>query len=79
MIRTTLSAIAVVSVFTFASCGNTIGSDPKVQEDVRAMKEDMAKLKEDLAKLREDHNQLVKDAAKAEVKAEDKLEGSKMD
>jgi hypothetical protein len=66
--------IALGSAILLLSC-----SDPKVQEDLKALKADLDQLKKDHAQLRDDHNKLVKDAIKAEVKAEDKLEGSKMD
>lgn len=65
--------LLVAAAFMF-SC-----SDPQVKEDLKIIKEDLAKTKEDLAKLREDHEKLLKDAAKAEVKKEEAMEGSKMD
>lgn len=54
-------------------------SDPKVQEDLKAVRSDLEQLRKDHQQLREDHEKLVKDAIKAEVKVEDRLEGSKMD
>lgn len=54
-------------------------NDSKVKEDLAKIQTDLEQLKQDHAKLRDDHNQLVKDAVKAELKAEDALEGSKMD
>ncbi|MDX2189370.1 MAG: hypothetical protein SFY32_05880 [Bacteroidota bacterium] len=72
----TLISIAALVLVSFTQC---VKNDPAVSDDVKVIKEDMAKLKEELAKLRDDHEKLAKDAIKAEVKAEDKMEGSKMD
>ncbi len=54
-------------------------NDPKVQEDLKKLREDHEQLRKDHEQLRQDHNTLIKDAINAEVKAEDNLEGSKMD
>ena len=74
-----MKKIIVPIAFIVLVIGSCVGGDPKVQEDIKAIKADMEKLKADHAKLRDDHENLVKDAFKAEVKKEDAMEGSKMD
>lgn len=69
-------SVIFLGILLLTSC---VGGDAKVKEDLEAVKADLAKLKEDYAKLREDQKRLLKDAASAEVKKEDALEGGAID